>query len=234
MVLHSLLDDSLTSRMRHELSLNDLLHTSCVPNLSSLSGAPLLNSVYRETLRLHVAGATGRENPSQSGSITMTANWLGGLDASFWNEGGVTTGGGPEHPVESFWAERFLEYPDDPASGPARKGKAHGVFAGQSAPKTAEDDSRARIVNAGLRGHWFPFGGGAWRCPGETLARATILTSVLVLLRDFELEIVDLEGAKRVASTHRHRTLPFGTHAFVSPVPITVRKRVAEGDGMLG
>ncbi|KAF6821157.1 nacht and ankyrin domain protein [Colletotrichum plurivorum] len=238
MVLHALLDESLSRRMRQELSLHGLQRTSSAPDILQLSVAPLLNSVYRETLRLHVAGATGRAKAMpglashQSGSFAMTASWLGALDASFWNEGVVAAGGGPEHPVDSFWAERFLEYPDDPASGPVRSAKAAyaraNISARGSTPKTSEDDSRARIVNTGLRGHWFPFGGGAWRCPGETLARATILTSVQVLLQDFEVDVIDLEGARKVSSTHRHRTLPFGTHAFASPVPIKVRKRVAE------
>ncbi|KAK2729286.1 nacht and ankyrin domain protein [Colletotrichum kahawae] len=229
MILHTLLDESLTYRMRNELSLVQPAHL----DLSTLGSAPLLNSVYRETLRLHVAGAAGRTAPQtgfgshQAGTVTMTASWLGGLDTTFWNEGGVVDGV-PTHPVDSFWAERFLDYPDDPGSGPLRKADLYKLAAQlpiTSGTKTTEDDSRATLSTSGLRGHWFPFGGGAWRCPGETLAKNTILASVWLLLRDFDFHITDRTAASKVVLEPRHRTLPFGTHAFSRPVPVSITRR---------
>ncbi|KAF4806935.1 Cholesterol 7-alpha-monooxygenase [Colletotrichum siamense] len=229
MILHTLSDESLTYRMRHELSMDNLAHL----DLPSLGSAPLLNSVYRETLRLHVAGATGRTSPQtgfdshQAGTVTMTASWLGGLDTTFWNEGPVVDSV-PKHPVDTFWAERFLNYPDDPGSGPLRKAGNYPLadqFPIISDTKTTTDDSTAILSTSGLRGHWFPFGGGAWRCPGETLAKNTILVSVWSLLRDFDVHVTDRTAASKVVLEPRHRTLPFGTHAFSRLVPVDVTRR---------
>ncbi|TDZ58627.1 Cholesterol 7-alpha-monooxygenase [Colletotrichum trifolii] len=228
MVLHTVLDKDLRDRLRHELSIED---TETPPvDLAALSSAPLLNSVYRETLRLHVASATGRASVSsgfgshQTETVTMTANWLGGLDSTFWNEGPVANGV-PQHPVGTFWAERFLVYPDDPSSGPTRPKSSIVHEVTQNGKKSMQDDSKAKLANSGLRGHWFPFGGGAWRCPGETLAKNSILASVFMLLRDYDIELVNPENAVGVTARHRHRTLPFGTHAFDRAVPISVTKR---------
>ncbi|TQN70896.1 Lanosterol 14-alpha demethylase, partial [Colletotrichum shisoi] len=236
MVLHILLDQSLVGRLRKELSV-DSETTALQIDYTALSSAPLLNSVYRETLRLHVAGTIGRKAvgagvrlhgdsllPLQSGATGMSANWLGGLDESVWNTGRITKGVA-EHSLESFWAERFLEYPDDPTSGPLLKPQSlYTANRGSAQEKPVRDDSKARLSNpAVLRGHFFPFGGGAWRCPGETLAKNTILVSVFLLLRELDVEICDPVSAARANS--RHRAMPFGTHAFDRPVPIRYRKR---------
>lgn len=240
-ILHILLDQSLVSRLRKEL-LHEINDANSPIDLKALLSASLLNSVYRETLRLHVASAVGRKTLGAGlrlhgdclssitpGSTGMSANWLGGLDESFWNTGRIIDGVA-EHPVQSFWAERFLEYPDDPTSGPVRNraGSVSTTWAeiNQSArEKTVADDSKARLANlAALRGHFFPFGGGAWKCPGETLAKSTILVSVFLLLRDLDIEILDPVNAAKTRS--KHRAMPFGTHAFDRAVPIRVRKRL--------
>ncbi|KAL0934666.1 nacht and ankyrin domain protein [Colletotrichum truncatum] len=232
MILHTFLDKPLLSRMRHELSINGS-ETALPRDAVNLGSAPLLNSVYRETLRLHIAGATGRTRatsgfgPHQGSKVTMTASWLGGLDTAFWNQGHIINGG-PEHSVEIFWAERFLRYPDDTSSGPILIQKETNISPRTritSAPKTIHDDAKAKLVNSGLQGHWFPFGGGAWRCPGEALAKSTILTSVALLLNEFNIDIVNEGDALEVTRIHKHRTLPFGTHAFNKPVPVQISRR---------
>ncbi|KAK1674074.1 cytochrome P450 [Colletotrichum godetiae] len=234
MVLHALLDQSLTLRLRHELSIRDNGEKTSL-DCTVLSSAPLLNSVYRETLRLHVAGAIGRKSVGgglrlhgdsfstlPSGTTALSANWLGGLDGSIWNTGRKTNGV-TEHSLESFWAERFLEYPDDPTSGPLRKPDSvtHNYDVTE---KYVRDDSKAKLSNpSALRGHFFPFGGGAWRCPGETLAKNTILVSVFLILRDFQVEILDPTDAAQARS--HHRAMPFGSHAFDRKVPVKICKR---------
>ncbi|KAK1476661.1 hypothetical protein CTAM01_15389 [Colletotrichum tamarilloi] len=223
MMLHALLDATLTSRLRHELDIkNDSKAASL--DCTALSSAPLLNSVYRETLRLHVAGAIGRKSVGAglrlhgdsfstlpSGTTALSASWLGGLDGAIWNTG-RTINGVKEHSLDSFWPERFLEYPDDPTSGPLRKSNLvmHNYTVSE---KYVRDDSKAKLSNpSALRGHFFPFGGGAWRCPGETLAKNTILVSVFLILRDFDVEILDPADAAKARS--HHRAMPFGSHAF--------------------
>lgn len=41
------------------------------------------------------------------------------MDSSVWS-----TGAGETHPLNEFWAERFLVYPDEPGSGPAIQSEA--------------------------------------------------------------------------------------------------------------
>ncbi|KAK3934402.1 cytochrome P450 [Diplogelasinospora grovesii] len=233
MILYILYDEALTSRVRSEIS--TILTPTFHVDVTKLAAAPLLNSIYRETLRLRVASPVGRisSNPEfclpggwkvDPGVPIISTNWLGGLDDSFWNTGNVLLNGQPEHPVDMFWPERFLEYPGDSMSGPIRKPEWAGpATEAGSAPKTADDDRQARLVTAGLQGHWFPFGGGASRCPGEALAKQTILTSVVLVLACLEIELVDPVEAMKTGS--RHRTLPFGSHSFNRVVPIRVRKR---------
>ncbi|KAH8743070.1 hypothetical protein F5883DRAFT_591245 [Diaporthe sp. PMI_573] len=123
---------------------------------------------------------TRRMNSLQGHTPVMFSNWLGSLNSSFWNATDVP-GRVKKHPVEAFWAERFL--------GDQRK-------------------------KAGLAENWFPFGGGASRCPGESLAKHTILCTVAEILK-----ISDVELSDPVAK------FPFGSHAFDKRVPILVRLR---------
>ncbi|KAK2758844.1 nacht and ankyrin domain protein [Colletotrichum kahawae] len=232
MVLHILRDASLTSRIRSELGI--LPGKQPQLDVGLLIKAPLLNSVYREVLRLHVAGTVGRKSPLHGVQLrdgrvllpevpVMSSSWLGGLDESFWNTG-ATVEGVPEHPVDAFWAERFLAYEDDPMSGPIRR-HDHEPAKEKTAPKTADDDAKARLVSAGIQNHWFPFGGGAGKCPGELLAKSTILVTAFLVLSELEVEIVDNEQA--AFTVPKHRALPFGSHAFEREIAVRVHRRLS-------
>ncbi|KAK1985466.1 cytochrome P450 [Colletotrichum cereale] len=236
MILHILLDQSLVSRLRRELLIESEVSNAPI-DYTALLSAPLLNSVYNETLRLHISGQIGRKafgdgvrlhgdslSALQSGATGMSAGWLGGLNKSVWNTG-QEINGRAEYPLESFWAERFLEYPDDPTSGPLRKPSS--IYKGIAGPGRAEpvrDDSKARLSNpAALRGHFFPFGGGAWKCPGENLAKNTVFVTAFLLLKELDIEILDPVDAAKASS--QHRAMPFGTHGFDRTVPIRCWKR---------
>lgn len=134
--------------------------------------------------------------------------------------------GAPEYPVETFWAERFLEYPEEAISGPIRKPEwSMYETRGRSSQKTVEDDRRAKLVTAGLSGYWFPFGGGASKCPGEALASCTVLTSVAIVITSLNIELVAPGEAAKTRS--KQRTLLFGSHAFDRLVPVRVRTRIS-------
>ncbi|KAJ0137844.1 hypothetical protein HZ326_19177 [Fusarium oxysporum f. sp. albedinis] len=234
MMLHLHLSDGLANRVRAELS-RSVLDKSGIVRLNDLPHQPLLNSVYYETLRLHVASTVGRKSPMDihaPGGWEFGANlpmlipsWLSGLDDSFWNSGGTLPDGNSQYPVDSFWAERFLEYPNDPLSGPIRREPSkHQTPAAKLPPRSEIDDCTARLVTKGTQGHFFPFGGGTSKCPGEALAGQTILSSVVFMIYNFDIQVCDPNEARNVHS--RHRALPFGSHAFDQPVPIRIRRRV--------
>jgi hypothetical protein len=71
-------------------------------------------------------------------------------------------------------------------------------------------------------GHFFPFGGGAFRCPGETLAKQVIFASVAMVLQSYELRLIDPDEARKIEPGHRE--LPFGLHSFDRPVPVEICK----------
>ncbi|KAF4473858.1 25-hydroxycholesterol 7-alpha-hydroxylase [Colletotrichum fructicola Nara gc5] len=232
MVMYILRDASLAGRIRSELRI--LPGKQPQLDLALLMKAPLLNSVYREVLRLHVAGTVGRKSPLHEVQLrdgrvllpevpVMSSSWLGGLDESFWNTGAMVEGV-PEHPVDAFWAERFLAYADDPMSGPIRR-HAHEHAKEKTAPKTADDGAKARLVSAGIQNHWFPFGGGAGKCPGELLAKSTMLVTAFLVLSELEVEIVDHE--QMAFTVLKHRDLPFGSHALGREIAVRVRRRLS-------
>jgi hypothetical protein len=126
MILYIFLNQNLTVRIESEIVA--AYSGSGELDIDKLVRAPLLNSVYHETLRLRVAGTVGRRCPGSDfylvggrqinrNELMMFTNWLGGLDESFWNTGPPLSGSGPAYPVESFWAKRFLRYPDETLGG---------------------------------------------------------------------------------------------------------------------
>ncbi|KAG7404324.1 hypothetical protein Forpe1208_v015780 [Fusarium oxysporum f. sp. rapae] len=197
---------------------------------------PLLNSIYYETLRLRVASTVGRTSLDdqlclaggwkvKAGVPIMFTGWLAGLDESCWNTGQDLSGGKPQHPLEAFWAERFLDCPGSSSiSGPAKKKR---VQPARESPQRQTshmetEDARSKASVAGLRGHFFPFGGGAFRCPGETLAKQVIFASVAIVLQNYDLRLIDPDEARKIEPSHRE--LPFGLHSFDRPVPVEVCK----------
>ena len=208
-------------------------------NMSDLCSGPLLNSAWRETLRIRQLGPVARvprkPNYLLSGKWSilprtpiLAVSWLAGRDETFWNTGGILPNGRQEHPIETFWAERFLIYPDDVTSGPIRKPDTYmtramtGVKSKQRSP---EDDKTAKLSTAGLQGHFFPFGGGAYRCPGENFAKQLNMSTVALMLRMLDIELVDPEAARGVQSYYAQ--YPLGDHRFDRKVPIRVRRKAA-------
>ncbi|OAQ60189.1 cytochrome p450 domain-containing protein [Pochonia chlamydosporia 170] len=214
MMLYIFLDKDLRERVEVEISDafdggTDLVQTD------KLMKAPLLNSICNEVLRLRVGSPFGRTSQSTveltgglkvlPGIPIMSVNWLGGLDTKFWNTGRIMPDQFDEHPLEQFWAERFLEYPDDTTSGPLRKDQT------QPGETTLAGVSESRVGCARLITN------------GEALGKQIMLISVAVVLRELHIELQNPAAAATTGS--KHRTLPFGSHAFDKAVPFKIRVR---------
>ena len=229
MLLRIYLDPSLLLRIQSEVDSIALFGTNFSEQLDS---APVLNAAYCETLRLYMAGTIGRTSPKNEvflagfwricpGIPVMASSWLGGLDNSFWNTGQCLDDETAQYPLSTFWADRFLQSPDDPMSGPVKK--SYQLRRAKTEPLMSSRDTRSRCVTSGLRNHWFPFGGGSSKCPGEALAKRTILCTVAVVLRCIDIRLDDPDAASKIRP--RHRTLPFGLHSFDRAVPFHFRKK---------
>ena len=107
------------------------LNSATTMKLDLLCNMPLLQSMYTRTLRLYTSLFSLRsfahgdidflnfkipkaESLEADSYVTATAR-------SVWSMGGSN---GPNeeqtHPLDRFWAKRFLGYPNDPTSGPSR------------------------------------------------------------------------------------------------------------------
>lgn len=126
------------------------------------------------------------------GRVILGSIYFAHRDESIWNTGRTLENGRPEYPIDSFWAERFLEYPDDPFSGPSKKN-----IDGMPRNDIVHLDNEARFTLDGLNGAYIPFGGGMKMCPGRHYAKHEIYLVVAMMLWEFDFEFRDLESVKK-------------------------------------
>lgn len=134
--------------------------------------------------------------------------WVASRDTSFWNQGRFDpTSGQSSHPIDEFWAERFLEFDGEELSGPVQNefnksfskpnlasSKRSGTATGPrdaTKPQDAGRYSNAKVAESGLQGYYFPFGGGSKMCPGRFFAKQQIMVTVALMLRTFDMELLD-------------------------------------------
>ena len=171
-------------------------------DVASLCSKALFQSAYAETLRLYVSLFALRSPAHEDfklGSWRIPKDKLIGvhshvaaMDASFWDTSGTSTEDDElrSRPLSHFWPERFLEFPNDPYSGPLR------FNANELRAKTGDrladlkDASKPRFTTEGLSGAWLPFGGGLRQCSGKNFAEQEIMASFTVITTMFEIELV--------------------------------------------
>ena len=151
-------------------------------DVAKLEGDPLLQSIFAEVLRMRVAGLMLREPNVNEYSLNgwrfkrgdaMSLSMLTeSHDANFWNTGKL----GDPHPLNRFWAERFLVNPADPTSGPLKNPPKRRVAAAGKA------DKEPYFSLDGTTWNWLPFGGGRQLCPGRHFAKAQIMLFASVFL----------------------------------------------------
>ena len=159
---------------------------------TKLCNRPLLQSCYAETLRKYVAVYIIRQPEHEDarildyrvpqGKTMVISSATAHTDPRNWR----TTGPQGEHPVDSFWAERFLTYDPPPQprpSSPTTSSSAGGV----------PDPSEARFSLNGYSGAWVPFGGGIHQCPGRHWVKLQMLLGFAVIDAAFEIELVGKE-----------------------------------------
>ena len=121
-VLSQALWEIVASQSWSQLEVNPTLQ------VESLCQMPLLQSMYAETLRLYTSLFALRSAPHgdldfcrftiPKDELVAVDSRVAAMDASIWNTGPTNTDHPGYHPLDSFWAERFLVYPNAPQSGP--------------------------------------------------------------------------------------------------------------------
>ena len=190
-----------------------------------LGDDPLLQSIFAEVTRLRVVGIIPRytvggdfqlgEWSIPEGSFLGLPSRAGAMNKDMWNAGSEED----PHPLHTFWADRFLIYPDDPSSGPLRQDKRQPEA---SLSRTGEETTNEpRFSLKGLKDVYTAFGGGSALCPGRHFAKQEVLNTLarLVLLYDIELDIPPAWEPRMDPAF-----FPTGTLPPLDKVPFRIRK----------
>ena len=255
-LLETLLDSTLKKRVYAALPAASLI-PSPVSNLHGsiplfdavkLCSDPLLQSVFAETLRLRVGVLYSREPARDNYSfrgwsfkrteILSVSNHTEAMNQEIWGTGSDKN----SHPLDTFWADRFIVNPQDPSSGPLKrpleKKKTRlprsNVTSTSQRNHHQEDiiDDIDEIANAkpssyfsvdGLSASWIPFGGGSHLCPGRHFAKHEIIIATAVFLSAYDIELTEEKGKKKPQVDLRC----FG-HGSMPPdrkIPFRIRRR---------
>lgn len=215
-------DKNLLSRVRAELTTVDFQGITSREDVDKVLSLPLLQSIYAEMLCLRFEVQTVLSSEREvirinewrfpKNSLVLVPSGAAHRDSSFWN----TKEG--EHPLDRFWADRFLVYPDDPLSGP-RKNDANSKL--RDTTKTTSGPGKPKFVSSGLINSFMPYGIGERTCPGRGFARREIVAFCAMMVHQFDLEILSTE--KNFEITHSFYGL--GTQRPLRKIPFRVRKR---------
>ncbi len=141
------------------------------------------------------------------------------MNPDIWNAGGPDN----PHPLDTFWADRFLIYPNDPMSGPLRKDvvpvKEHHS---ESITEEKPLETEPSFSMEGVAGGWIPYGGGQRMCPGRHFAKQEIIGTLALLLTQYEIE---LREPKNGVPECDMRFFPFGGLPPTEEMPFRLRKR---------
>ncbi|KAF9785662.1 hypothetical protein IL306_004791 [Fusarium sp. DS 682] len=193
-------------------------------DLEKLCSMPVSQAVYAEVLRLRVFVLIMRKAKRdldfagwsiKKGERVCAASITGAFDDRIWNTGTVQD----PHPLNKFWADRFLVYPNDPSSGPL---KSPPVSKNAAADKHGKSTDGPRFSMTGLTNTWIPYSGGPRLCPGRHFAKREIIVTAAVMMSMFDIELLTPEGwdPQPDPTTFGHGTLP-----IKGKVPCRIRKK---------
>lgn len=199
-----------------------------------LGGSPLLQSIFAEVMRLRIVGILSRvvaggefhlgEWSLPEGSILGIPSRTGAMNKKVWNAGTELD----PHPLDKFWEDRFLIYPDKFDSGPLRK---QGTAFDPSEHKKSRAHSPTEIEAPreptfslkGLGGAYLPFGGGSGICPGRHFAKQEVVCSLAKLALEYDIELqVPSNWEPRMNTAF----FPIGALPPVDKVPFRIRRRL--------
>lgn len=256
-LLETLLDPTLEKRVCARLPAASLIPSSdssspkrSIPVFDAvkLCSDPLLQSIYAETLRFCVGVLLVREPTRDNYSfrgwsikkteILTISTRTEAMNPEIWGTGGD----GNPHPLDTFWADRFIVDPADPNSGPLRKpkgrnqnSKVNGVIsqsnqavnsANNNDDNDHDDNTRKPYFSMeGLSASWIPYGGGQSHCPGRHFAKRQMILSTAIFLTAFDIELIEEEGKKR--PNVDMSCFGFGAMPPDRKIPFRIRRRAA-------
>ncbi|KAL9024902.1 MAG: hypothetical protein Q9196_006174 [Gyalolechia fulgens] len=204
LVWHMMRDRQLLTRAVSEINACRMGQTTSRLSFDTrkLCDQPLLQSSYAETLRMYVAVYIIRKPIYEDAQLLqytipkegmmVISSAMAHMDERNWNLGTLE-----EHPVESFWADRFLTY-DRPTASPSSASpgyctdstsvKRPGTLPSSAA--CADGPAEAKFSLNGYGGAWIPFGGGIHQCPGRHWVKLQMLLSFAMISAAFDIELL--------------------------------------------
>ncbi|KAI0483446.1 cytochrome P450 [Xylaria cf. heliscus] len=191
-------------------------------DINVLCSQPLLQSIYAETLRLRIGLMINRTSQHREVRIgpwkfppnrpIAISSMVVATNPQIW---GDRNG---EKPLDKFWAERFVLYPDDEQSGPWSLDRRDNLGVDQK-PK---QDTPIFTMD-GMSDGWIPYGAGEFMCPGRHFAKQEMIGSFAVFLDNYDVEILLPDGWVPEPDMKY-----FGTGALPpkKAVPFRIRRRV--------
>ena len=128
------------------------------------------------------------------GSLLGLPSATAGMNKNIWNAGTVED----PHPLERFWEERFLVYPNDPQSGPVRMQDQSSASVkaelAESDFSLNETSKEAIFSTRGLKGAYMPFNEDVSTCPGMQFAKYETLGTLVKIVNDYDIECIIPKG----------------------------------------
>lgn len=218
-------DKDLLIRVRAELKKASLENIDLAANIDRLLSLPLLQSIHAEVLRLRVEVQAVFDNEREDlsinewvfpkKSILLVPTGVAHKDANFWN----TKDG--EYPLNRFWSDRFLAYPNDLTSGPRRVNPVDIDKIKHNKPQNYHNLEGPRFISSGLSDSYMPFGVGERTCPGRFFARRAIVAFCAKVVNDFDIEILSTEKDFKISSAF----YGLGVQRPLNQIPFRVRRR---------
>ena len=191
---------------------------------------PLLQSIYAETLRLHTScfimrgpirtdfALKGQHIPKDA--VMLISSYNAQTDPRGW----CTNEKQPDHPINHFWAERFLVYQNPGHSSATPGNLSHETE--HTSPKHLDKDTKDSNVPEfslkGYSGYWIPYGGGQRMCPGRHFAKLEILSTFAMILTLFDVELA--QGAGTIPENDMGG-FGFGSLWPKGKTPVRIRRR---------
>lgn len=215
MIIEVFRDKNLLARVRDEIQAANLTEMTFRDKTERHLSLPLLQSIYAETLRLRVELQSLFYSEHEEiqinewrfprKSVIIAPVGPAHRDPNFWN-----TKNGAE-PLDKFWADRFLIYPNDAQGGP-RKPKTTTTtplrpsFTNNNTlpldnnnpdnNNTTNTNAKPipKFVSSGLANSYMPFGVGERVCPGRFFAKREVLGFCVAMVNEFDLEMQWQDG----------------------------------------
>jgi cytochrome P450 len=213
-LLEILRSDGLLERTQKEIKrLTNLKPGASIPDIDPvrITNNALLESIYAETLRLHVMSLITRSVKQEF----KLSRWLFPKDNTVMISSNVEhmspqwRASDGKHSPEEFWADRFLVHPEEEQNG---KGPA----------EDNQRDESAEFSLEGRQGMWLPFGMGEHMCPGRHFAKQEVIINFVVLVWAFDLELLRPSGWHPADKMDRYG---FGTQQPLEKTPFRIRRR---------